>query len=192
MRLPYRQWFQTGCLVCTLASWATSSAGAEPEPGGYEIGLGDVLQVFVWKEPDLSRDVTVRPDGNVSVPLLGEVKAAGRSPADVSRELQERLARFIAAPVVTVTLAQANSARFFVIGQVAAAGAFPLTGRVTVLQGLALAGGFREFAKTDRILILRQGSGQPTAISINYKRFEVGEELSNNIPLKPGDTIVVP
>lgn len=192
MRLPYRRWFQTGCLVCTLAFWGSDAAGEEPEQGSYEIGVGDVLQVFVWKEPDLSRDVTVHPDGNVSVPLLGEVRAAGRPPAEVSRELQERLARFIAAPVVTVSLAQANSARFFVIGQVAAAGAFPLTGRMTVLQGLALAGGFREFAKTDRILILRQGPGQPTAISINYKKFEAGEELSKNIALRPGDTIVVP
>jgi polysaccharide export outer membrane protein len=191
MGWPYRRWLQTGFLACALASPGTAALAAEPE-SAYPIGVGDVLQVFVWKEPELSRDVTVHPDGKVSVPLLGEVKAAGRSPGDVSRELQERLARFIAEPVVTVSLAQANSARFFVIGQVAAAGAFPLTGRVTVLQGLALAGGFREFAKTDRILVLRQGPGAPTAIPINYKRFEAGEELSKNIPLQPGDTIVVP
>ncbi len=180
-----------GCCLWALSA-ATTALAAEPEPDLYRIGAGDVLQVFVWKEPELSREVTVRPDGNLSVPLLGEVKAAGRSPEDLSRELQERLTRFVTAPVVTVSLSQANSARFFVIGLVARPGGYPLTGRVTVLQGLALAGGFREFAKTDKILVLRHGARQGTAIVVNYKKFEEGAELSTNIPLQPGDTILVP
>lgn len=195
MSMELRARRRLGILVfaCTLPFVTATAAPQETEPASYRIGAGDVLQVFVWKEPELSREVTVRPDGNLSVPLLGEVLAAGRSPGDLSRELQERLARYVAAPVVTVSLSQANSARFFVIGQVATPGGFPLTGQITVLQGLALAGGFREFAKTDRILVVRQGGGKASPfITVNYKRFEDGAELSKNVLLQAGDTILVP
>jgi polysaccharide export outer membrane protein len=160
----------------------------------YVIGPGDVLQIVVWKEPELTRDVTVRVDGKITVPLLGEVEAAGQTPAQLGADLQKALVRFFAAPQVTVGVAQATSRHFFVIGQVTRPGNYPLGARMTVLQGLALAGGLREFAKADSIVIVRPGQAPPaqTVIPVNYKKIEEGKDVSQNILLKPGDTIVVP
>lgn len=158
----------------------------------YRIGAGDVLQLFVWKEPDLSRDITVRFDGKVTVPLLGDVEAAGRTPQQLGEELSRSLGRFLAAPQVTLGVSQANSARFHVLGQVGRPGDFPLARRITVLQALAIAGGFKEFAKTDSIIIIRQDGDAETALSFNYKRVEGGKDLSQDILIHPGDTILVP
>ncbi len=158
----------------------------------YRIGAGDVLQLFVWKEPDLSRDITVRFDGKVTVPLLGDVEAAGRTPQQLGEELSRGLARYLAAPQVTLGVSQSNSARFHVLGQVGRPGDFPLTRRTTVLQALAIAGGFREFAKSDDVVIIRQDGDAETAIPFHYKRIEGGKDLSQDIPLRPGDTILVP
>jgi polysaccharide export outer membrane protein len=158
----------------------------------YRIGAGDVLQLFVWKEPDLSRDITVRFDGKVTVPLLGDVEAAGRTPQQLGEELSRSLGRFLAAPQVTLGVSQSNSARFHVLGQVGRPGDFPLSRRITVLQALAIAGGFKEFAKTDSIVIIRQDGDAETALSFNYKRVEGGKDLSQDILIHPGDTILVP
>ncbi len=166
----------------------------------YRIGSGDVLQLFVWKEPEMSRELMVRVDGKVTVPLLGDVEAAGRTPELLSAEVTKLFKKFLAAPQVTVGIVNANSARFFVLGQVARPGDFPLRGRTSVLQGLALAGGFREYAKTDSIVIVRQDrgtflpKGRPaeTFIQFNYKKLESGRGLSENVMLRPGDTILVP
>lgn len=160
----------------------------------YVIGPGDVLQIFVWKEPELTRDATVRVDGKITVPLLGDVDAAGQTPAQLGAEMQKALVRFLASPQVTVGVTQATSLRFYVIGQVGRPGDYPLGARITVLQGLALAGGLREFAKADNIVIIRQGQAPPaqSAIPVNYKKIEAGKDISQNIVLRPGDTIVVP
>jgi polysaccharide export outer membrane protein len=158
----------------------------------YLIGSGDVLQLFVWKEPELTRDLKVRLDGKITVPLLGDVEAAGRTPPQLGADLAQRLGRFIEAPQVSVGVGQANSSRFYVIGTVNKPGDFPLTGRTSVLQGLALAGGFREFAKTDGIVIVRREMAGETVIPFSYKRLESGKDISQNIALRPGDTIVVP
>jgi polysaccharide export outer membrane protein len=155
----------------------------------YAIGPADVLQVIVWKEPDLTRDVTVRFDGMITIPLIGDVKAAGRTPGELADSLAKSLERFVEVPRVTVGVSQANSARFYVLGQVTKSGEFPLTGRTTVLQGLALAGGFREYAKTDSIVIVRQDQ---SVFPVNYKRIADGKDVSQNILLGPGDTVVVP
>ena len=165
---------------------ATPRGSAAP---GYTIGPSDILQIVVWKEPDLSRDVTVRFDGIITVPLLGDVQAAGRTPAAVAESISKGLERFIQAPRVTVGVGQATSARFYVVGQVGKSGDFPLSGRTTVLQGLALAGGFKEFAKTESIVLIRQDQ---TVIPVNYKRIADGRDASQNVVLGPGDTIVVP
>jgi polysaccharide export outer membrane protein len=125
----------------------------------YSITPGDVLTVSVWKEPDLTGDVTVRLDGQITVPLVGDVEASGRSPRQLSTELEGKLGLFVEAPKVTVAVAQANR-RFFVIGQVNSSGAYPLGRRVTVLQALALAAGFTTFAKRDRILIVSRSRRQ--------------------------------
>jgi polysaccharide export outer membrane protein len=169
---------------------ASTSAGRRSAvPGGYTIGPADVLQIIVWKEPDLTRDVTVRLDGMITVPLLGDIQAVGKTPAAVAENLTKGLERYIQAPRVTVGVGQATSARFYVVGQVGRSGEFLLSGRTTVLQGLALAGGFRDFAKTDGIVVVRQDQ---TVLSINYKRIADGKDASQNVMLGPGDTIVVP
>lgn len=163
-------------------------AEASPTPV-YKIGPADVLQVVVWKEADLSRDVIVRFDGMVTLPLVGEVQAAGRTPQDLASDLAKKLERFVEVPLVTVGVGEANSARFYVVGQVMKSGGFPLSGRTTVLQGLALAGGFQEFAKTDSIVIVREDR---TVIPANFKRIAEGKDMAQNVLLAPGDTIVVP
>jgi polysaccharide export outer membrane protein len=161
----------------------------EPE---YQIGPGDVLQVFVWKEPDLTREVPVRVDGRISFPLLGDVQAAGRTATQLGADIASKLGRFVANPAVTLSVLQANSTRFYVVGQVKQSGAFPFLGRTTLLQALALAGGCVEFAKTDRILIFRGDPDAQTVLTANYKRLQDSGDVSQNIALKPGDTILVP
>jgi polysaccharide export outer membrane protein len=143
------------------ASAPAQDAPAKPDQPpaaatNYTIGPSDVLQIIVWKEPELTRDVTVRFDGKITVPLLGDLQAAGRTPAEVADSLTQGLKHFIDAPRVTVGIGQANSSRFYVVGLVIRSGEFPLAGHTTVLQGLALAGGFKEFAKTDGIVIVRR------------------------------------
>jgi len=182
-----------GLSASLLSAQATSPNETDRSPEAeYLLHAGDVVQIFVWKEPDLTRDVTVRLDGRITMPLLGDVEAAGRTPQELSKELASRLAKLIENPVVTVSLTQPNSSRFFVIGQVGSSGGYPLTGRVTVLQALALAGGFKDFAKTDKILVIRSGSSAPTATSFNYKKIEDGSDLAQNVVLRAGDTILVP
>jgi len=174
-----------------VAGPATEAPAPEGIPE-YAIGPGDVLALLVWKEPELTTDVTVRQDGRISVPLLGDLSASGLSPEQLSADLREKLGRFVEAPHVTVSVTQANSARFFIVGQVTAAGVFPLTGRITVLQALALAGGFTTFAKRDKILVIRDTTGEPEFIRVNYKKLEGGKDIRENILLRPGDTVVVP
>ena len=154
----------------------------------YTLHAGDKVQVSVWKEPDLTRDVLVRVDGRATLPLLGEVEAIGRSPKQLADEIARGLSRFITAPQVTVGVSQA-AARVYVIGQVTRSGELPLSIPLTVVQALALSGGFKEFARTDSILIVGRDR---TVTPFNYKRFEAGRDLENNVVLKPGDTVVVP
>jgi polysaccharide export outer membrane protein len=163
--------------------------GGAPKPAVYTIGPADVLQIIVWREAELTRDVTVRFDGMITIPLLGDVPAAGKTPGEVAEALTKGLERFIQTPRVTVGIGQAMSARFYVVGQVGRSGDFPLSGRTTVLQALALAGGFRDFAKTDEIILVRQDQ---TVVPVNYKRIADGKDASQNVVLKPGDTLVVP
>jgi polysaccharide export outer membrane protein len=186
--------FGFGFPSAVYAGSALQAQGPAPSssPPPYVIGPGDVLQVVVWKEPDLTRDVTVRVDGRITIPLLGDVPAAGRTPADLGEEMGTLLARFVREPVVTVGVVQANSQRVYVLGQVIQPGAFLLGSRMTLLQVLALAGGFREFAKTDRILIIRDQPGLRVPLEANYKKLEGDKDLSQNIVLKPGDTVIVP
>lgn len=182
-----------GSVLVVLPAAAQAPSPSTGDAGSdYHIGPGDVLQLFVWKEPELTRELTVRLDGRISVPLLGDVEANGRTPAQLAGELSKRFTRFLEAPQVTLGVAQANSTRFYVLGQVNKPGDFPLSGRTTVLQGLALAGGFKEFAKTDGIVIIRREKGNETAITFNYKRLESGRDVSQNVALRPGDTILVP
>ena len=168
-----------------------TTSASELAPG-YLISPGDVLKILVWKEPELSTEAFVRLDGRITVPLLGDIVAAGRGPNELAAEIQAKLGRFLEVPQVTLAVSQAISARFYVLGEVAKPGEYPLPSRVTVLQALALAGGFREFAKRENIVIIRRRNGQQVAISFNYKDLEAGLRLEQNIFLESGDTILVP
>jgi polysaccharide export outer membrane protein len=198
-RFGRRGWAQV-CLLSLLASGpalagADDPQAAETAPASqpeYVIGPADVLQIFVWKEPDLTRDVTVRFDGRVTMPLLGDLLAAGRVPSELAADIEQKLGRFLSSPHVAVGVSQANSSRFYVIGQVGRPGEYPLTGRLTLVQALALAGGLKDFAKTDNILILRHKDGVETVITASYKKIESSRDISQDIPLRPADTIVVP
>lgn len=164
-------------------------AARSAESTEYTIGPADVLQIIVWKEPDLTREVTVRFDGVIAVPLLGDLSVAGQTPTQLAAQLAKDLKRFIELPRVTVSVTQAKSARFYVVGQVQKSGEFPLAGPTTVLQALALAGGFKDFAKTESIVIVRKNQ---SVVSVNYKRIADGRDVSQNVVLLPGDTILVP
>jgi polysaccharide export outer membrane protein len=146
----------------------------------------------VWKEPELTREVTVRIDGKISVALLGDVQAAGRSPAELGDDIANGLKRFLAAPVVTIAVTQPHSTRFFVLGMVGKSGEFPMPGPTSVVQAIAVAGGFREYAKTNDVMILRGQGRASTFLRVNFDRLVSGRDSSQNIPLEPGDTVLVP
>jgi polysaccharide export outer membrane protein len=168
---------------------APAEVSVTPAAPGYVIGLGDVLRVVVWKEPDLTLEAAVRPDGMITFPLLGDLPAAGRRPGELASTLVTELDRFVEKPRVTVSVSQATSARVYVVGQMVRPGEFPLSGRMTVLKALALAGGFKEFARPDSIVIIREDQ---TVIPFNFKRVAEGKDVSQNVLLLAGDTIVVP
>jgi len=163
-----------------------SAAGAT-----YTIGSADVLLVSVWKEPDLTATLPVRPDGMISVPLLDDVQAAGLTPMQLAAILREKLKKYVADPRVTVVVTQMNSQRIYVMGEVLHTGAMPLVPGMTVLQALATSG-FTQFANTKAIYVLRSEKGKQEKIPVNYKALLRGESPEQNILLKPGDTIVVP
>ncbi len=193
------------CLLVSLSVWAAprAASAAQAVPAGsvptaaeemvpYYVAPGDVLRIGVWKEPELNGDVFVRLDGMITVPLVGEVKAADKTPDQIATEVRTRLRAFLEVPQVTVTVAQAISARFYVIGEVTTSGAFPLTGRISILQALALAGGFREFAKREKIIVIRERHGQRQALLFNFRDLESGTNLGQNITVEAGDTLIVP
>ena len=158
----------------------------------YVIGPADVLDVMVWKEPDISRSIPVRPDGKISLPLLNDVQAAGLEPMQLQAVITEGLRKFISGPQVTVVVMQINSRRVYVVGEVARPGAFPMLPNMTVLQALSTAGGFSQFAKLSAIYVLRTENGRQVTLPFNYKEVVRGGRPEQNITLKPGDTVVVP
>ncbi len=162
-----------------------------PPANAYLVAPGDVLSLFVWKETDLTREVTVGVDGRISVPLVGDVEAEGKTTTELTADLRERLSRFLSAPSVTVGVKQSNNSSFYVVGRVIKPGEYPLRGRTTFLQALAVAGGFAEFAKTDRVLIVRRKDKGDAAVFVDYKKLAQGEDLTQNVVLRPSDTIVV-
>jgi polysaccharide biosynthesis/export protein len=158
----------------------------------YVIGAEDVINVNVWKEPDVSGSVPVRPDGKISMPLLNDVQAAGLTPMQLTNELTEKLKQYISDPRVTVTVTTVNSRRVYVLGEVTRPGAVTLAPNMTVLQALTSAGGPTEYAKKSKIYVLRTENGAQNKLPFNYKEVVKGSSTEQNIVLKPGDTIVVP
>jgi polysaccharide export outer membrane protein len=160
-------------------------------PADYIIGADDTLHITVWKEPDMSVTLPVRPDGKISMPLLDDVQAAGMTPMQLGVSIKEKLKKYIADPRVTVVVTAMNSQRIYVLGEVIHTGAMPLFPNMTVLQALASAG-FTQFANLKAIYLLRVQDGKQTKIPFNYKETIKGHGTQQNITLKPGDTIVVP
>lgn len=158
----------------------------------YLIGPEDVLDITVWKEPDVSRVVPVRPDGRISLPLINDVQAAGLSPEQLATALAEKMGKFLNKPQVTVIVTAINSQRVFVVGEVLRAGAFPLLPGMTVLQALASAGGFTTFADVKKIHVMRVRDGKQVQLAFSYREVLRGEKPEQNITLEPGDTIIVP
>ena len=180
----------------TMVAKAAEVPEVRPAPGAenpdYVIGAEDHLSVSVWKEPELTMMVVVRPDGSISLPLINDVNAAGLTPMQLAAHVTARLKQFLAEPRVTIIVTQINSRRFYVLGEVGRPGAFPLLPNMTVLQALSTAGGFREFANPSKIYVLRNENGKATKYPFNYKQVIAGKRVEQDIQLKPGDTIVVP
>ena len=167
-----------------------ASNGADRD---FVIGPGDVLAINVWKEPDISRVIPVRSDGKISLPLVGELQAAGQTPRQLESEISGALRAYIAEPTVAVIVQEIRSRRYNVLGQVAKPGSYMLLNSATVLDAIAIAGGFKDFAKKKSIYVLRRTTdGKEQRLPFNYTKVIKGAELDQNIPLRPGDTIVVP
>jgi len=205
----------SACVLLSSTLWAQSSPGSTsvvsspkadshartpPAPlaptahdDTFVIGKNDVLAINVWKEPDISRSIPVRSDGKISLPLVGEIQAAGETPLKLEQNIATRLKSYIEEPEVTVIVQQINSEKFNILGMVSKAGTYPLVGSATVLDAIALAGGFRDFAKQKSIYILRQNAdGSQTRLPFNYKDVIKGRNMAQNIVLQPRDTIIVP
>lgn len=183
------------CILLAVLSLASASVLADPPASAhfvYHLLPGDLLDISVWKEPDLHQEVIVRPDGGLSFPLVGEVDTTGKSVAEVRDVLVERLKRYIPTPVVTVALKAIGGNVVYVLGKVNHPGEFPMVKAVDVMQALALAGGTTPFAALNDIVILQRQNGQERAIHFHYSDVERGHNLSQNIVLESGDTVVVP
>jgi polysaccharide export outer membrane protein len=161
-------------------------------PPGYVIGAEDVLTVIFWRDKEMSTEVAVRPDGKVTLPLVNDVDAAGKTPEQLRVAITEAASRFVEEPTVSVVVKAINSRKVYITGMVAKSGAFPLSGSTTVLQLISMAGGLHEFADSKNIIINRVENGKQVALKFNYNDVRKGKKLQQNIELRPGDTVVVP
>ena len=185
-----------GSAAAAASETAAAPVASAPVPAttdpAYVIGPEDVLDINVWKEPEMTRSVPVRPDGKISLPLINDVQAAGSTPQQLAATVTEKLHKFMTDPQVTVIVTAVNSQRVFVVGEVLKAGAFPLLPGMTVLQVLANAGGFTTYANVKKIHVMRMVDGKPTKLPFNYRDVLNGDNPGQNIKLEPGDTVVVP
>ena len=186
----------TRTLLIVVASLPFFSRALAAESGSavdqYLIQPGDVLAVSVWKEEDLIQEVIVRPDGQITFPLVGEAKAAGNSIEDLRLLIAERLKKYIPDPVVTVSVRQLSGNTIYVLGKVNRPGIFPIVRNVDVMQALSLAGGTSTYAALNDIKIRRRENGKLVALSFKYAEVEKGKRLEQNIVLQAGDVVVVP
>jgi polysaccharide export outer membrane protein len=169
----------------------TTAEGVVPPPG-YIIGVEDVLSIVFWRDKDLSADVIVRPDGKISLPLINDMEAAGLTPDQLRAALEQAAGRYLEDPNASVIVKEIRSRRFFITGQVAKPGPYPLAGPTTVLQAIATAGGLLEYADAKHISIMRVERGRTISLPFNYKNVIRRKMIAQNVELKPGDTIVVP
>lgn len=206
------RWTNQALRFCLLASVVVSGmffgqdAAAAQADGGhlqepvtahpddaYIIGDDDVLSISVWNEPNLTRLIPVRSDGKISLPLIGEIQASGRTPAQLQQDIALNLRSFITDPQVTIIVQEIHSQKFNILGEVNKPGSYELVGDTTIVDAIALAGGFRDFAKKKSVYILRPNlQGGDSKIPFNYPAFIKGKNTNQNIKLKPRDTVVVP
>lgn len=202
MRIVFGLW--AVCLSLLLAACASSSGALSTAPpadvpttaSAYRIGVDDVVQVSVWRSPELSITAPVRPDGNITVPLVGDVKAAGRMPDEVAKEVQSKLATYVREPQVTVILTELRSheylSRVRVTGAVRTPVSIPYRQGMTVLDAVLAAGGVTEFAAPDRSGLYRRNGQETQSYAVKLDRILNGGDLATNYPVAPGDVITVP
>ena len=181
------------CIVLPGLAWAEASKNNQPIDNPYIIGSGDMLEIVTWKEPDFSRqDVLVRLDGKITLPLLNDVQAVGKTPLELKQSLEKILKHFVDTPVVTVIVKIPSSQKFYILGEVMNTGEYPIVKELTVLQAFALAGGFTQWASKKEIILLRREGNGEKRFRIDYKRIIRGKDLESNMIIKANDTIIVP
>jgi polysaccharide biosynthesis/export protein len=178
--------------VATTPPSGVTAPTAPAPPPDYVIGPDDVLEIVFWRDKDMSGQVVVRPDGQISLPLLNDVQASGLTPEQLRLQITDAASRLLEEPTVTVVVREINSRRVFLTGNVGKPGAYPLSGPTTVLQLLATAGGVLEYAKSKNIRIMRTENGKTVSHRFNYRDVMAGKNLKQDILLKPGDTVIVP
>lgn len=197
-RLSISPWF----IMIFFLLLATSGRAAElpvdnikkspPAEQGYVIDIADVLDIQVWKEPDLSRTQQVRMDGRISLPLLGDIDAAGKTARELVSYLKEEYSKFVSEPYVSVMLKESRSRRYYIVGQIKHPGEFTIDYPLTLLQAIARSSGFLEWAKTSKIFVIRRRAGRDNILKFDYDSFIKGKDLKQNIFVERGDTIIVP
>ena len=191
------------CGVWSMSAWAEEPAAQikktpeeQPQPiiadAGYQLGPEDILDITVWKEEGLKKEVLVRPDGGISFPLIGEIQAVGKTTGQLQKEIAQRLEKYIPDPVVSVAVLKIVGNKIYVIGKVNKPGEFAAGRYIDVLQALSMAGGLTPFAAENKIRIMRKENGQDIVIPFQYSKVQKGENLEQNITLKNGDVVVVP
>jgi polysaccharide export outer membrane protein len=213
--LSRMNWLTTGGLVVAMAAAASAQAPSTPRPGGtpapaptagvapsaappivvppdYVIGIGDGLSINFWRDADLTRDVIVRPDGKITLPLVNDIQAAGLTPEQLRANVTTAAEKFVAGPTVNVIVRDIKSRVVYITGMIGNPGPYPLLTPTTVLQLIATAGGLQDWANTKNILIIRKENGRDISYKFNYSDVSKGKNLQQNIELKPNDSIVVP
>jgi polysaccharide export outer membrane protein len=169
------------------------SSSLDNNSNTYIIDGGDILEIITWKEPELSKEeVLVRTDGKISFPFLDDLQAAGLTPIELKQKIEAGLKKYVEFPYVTVQVKKPDSKRIYILGEVLKTGEYPLEKRLTVLQAFALAGGFTEWASKKEIILLRYEDGKEKIYRVDYRKIIDGKDLSNNLVLRPHDTIIVP
>jgi len=176
----------------TPSEQTAPTPAARDYPEDYVVGPDDVLLVTFWREPEMSGEVLVRSDGKISLPLINEIPVIGLSPDQLRARLEEAAKKFVAEPSVSVAVKAINSRRVFLTGEVSKPGAYSVSAPLTVLQLIALGGGFGEYAKRNQVMVIRQNGGVETAHRFNYDEVIRGKNIAQNLTLKPGDTVIVP
>lgn len=173
------------------SSQAANRGSSEENADSYRLGPEDVVEVFVWKEPELSTTATVRPDGRIALPLAGEMNAAGRTPAELERAIHTSLSEYLEVPVVTVVVKEINSPKVSVLGEVRRPGRHVISQRTTILDAIAMSGGLTEFANPGRITVLRKTDSGVRRISVDLKDSLRARGAATPFYLEPGDTVHV-